>query len=63
LAAGFADPALTLDLFTDPAAAKRTIAEKTGRGWLRSTARGMLGVARAQLRQALGGSPGYPGPH
>ncbi len=57
---GFADPRTLTPLLTDEAAARRFIEEKTGRSWLRSAASGALGIARAQIRQRLGLSPGHP---
>ncbi|MEZ4452642.1 MAG: styrene monooxygenase/indole monooxygenase family protein [Nannocystaceae bacterium] len=60
-AAGFGDPALLLDALTDPAVARRVIRETTGRWWPGAVARGALGVARRQLRQALGRAPRHPG--
>lgn len=61
-AMGLADPGSLVDVMGDVAAAKRLIAETTGRGWLRPAAGGMLRAARSQLRQAVGMSAGYPGP-
>jgi hypothetical protein len=59
-AAGFADPALLVDRLTDVELAKRAIRETTGKGWVRAVATGALGIARAQVRQKLGLSPGHP---
>ena len=57
---GFADPASLVRLLTDPAAAKALVTEKTGRWWGWAVASGAVGVARGQIRQRLGRSPGHP---
>lgn len=59
-AEGFANPASLVPLLTDVEAAKRLVTEKTGRWWGWSVASGIAGIARAQLRQRLGLSPGHP---
>jgi hypothetical protein len=46
--------------FIDSAKAHAAIREKTGKPWLAAVAGGALGVARAQLRQKLGRTPGHP---
>jgi hypothetical protein len=56
----FADPSVLVDVLTDMGKAKRLIEELTGHWWLRAVARGAVGVARGQLRQALGMSPNHP---
>lgn len=58
---GFGDPSLLIDALTDEATAKRIIAEKIGRAWPWPLLRGVLGVARGQLRQTFGMAPGHPG--
>ncbi len=59
-ATGFADPRRLTPLLTDVGAARRFIQEKTGKSWLRSAVTGALGIARGQVRQKLGLSPGHP---
>jgi 2-polyprenyl-6-methoxyphenol hydroxylase-like FAD-dependent oxidoreductase len=56
----FNDPALLTDAFHDPALARRVVAEVFG-GSIAAIGRGALGVARGQLRQALGRPPGLVG--
>lgn len=58
---GFAEPQGILRMLTDVATARRVIHETTGMHWLRAVTTGALGIARAQLRQMLGLSPGHPG--
>ena len=57
---GFADPRSLTPLLHDRDAARRFIAEHTHRPWWYAGIRGRLGIARGQLRQALGASPGHP---
>lgn len=59
-AAGFADPQPLVELLLDVKAARRVIHETTGESWVRAALTGALGVARAQIRQKLGLSPGHP---
>ncbi|HLT36452.1 MAG TPA: hypothetical protein VK034_09200, partial [Enhygromyxa sp.] len=60
-ASGFGDPGPLIDALTDESIARRIIAEKTGRAWPWPILGGALGIARGQLRQALGRPPGHPG--
>jgi hypothetical protein len=46
--------------FFDSAKAHAAIRQKTGKPWLAAVAGGALGVAKAQLRQKLGRTPGHP---
>jgi hypothetical protein len=59
-AGGFGDPGPLIEALTDMDKAKQIIRETTGRGWLRSAAKGAFGVARGQLRQALGKPANHP---
>lgn len=59
-AGGFADPRRLVERLTDVAVARRTIRETTGMGWRRAVMTGAIGIARAQIRQKLGLSPGHP---
>jgi hypothetical protein len=59
-ASAFADPRPLLAALTDLASARRFITETTGRGWLGQVIGGALGIARGQIRQKLGMSPGHP---
>lgn len=56
----FADPSAILAPLTDPAAARRYIADKSGQPWLRRVLAGGLGIARAQVRHRLGLTPLHP---
>jgi hypothetical protein len=57
---GFADPQSLVERLTDIELARRTIRETTGKGWVRAAAGGVMGIARSQVRQMLGMSPGHP---
>jgi hypothetical protein len=58
--ANFEDPARCTDAIDDVAKARALIAEHSGGGWVGPVIRGALGVAREQIRQALGGQPRHP---
>jgi 2-polyprenyl-6-methoxyphenol hydroxylase-like FAD-dependent oxidoreductase len=53
------DPDQSLTMMIDIDEAKRVIHETTGHSWWRGLPSGVLGIARAQLRQALGLAPGH----
>lgn len=59
-AEGFADPRALLPILTDEGAARRFIREATGRPFVMNALQSGLGIARAQVRQALGMAPGHP---
>ncbi len=60
IAQNFCDPTSMTDLFHDVRAARRFIAKATGRPWWYAAIRGRMAIAKGQLRQALGMSPGHP---
>lgn len=59
-AGNFVDPRRYTHLLTDEAAVRAFIEEKTGASWLRSAARGRLGIGAQQIRQKLGLPPHHP---
>lgn len=59
-AGAFVDPRELLSVLADENEARRFIAEKTGKWWLRAVLGGGLGIARGQLRRLLGRAPGHP---
>ncbi|HVV87497.1 MAG TPA: styrene monooxygenase/indole monooxygenase family protein [Kofleriaceae bacterium] len=59
-AANFADPRQYTHLFTDLAATRAFIAEKTGGSWRRRAIGGRLAIGAQQLRQKLGLAPHHP---
>lgn len=59
-AANFVDPRRLTHVLQDLTATRSFIAHATGHSWLRSAIVGRLAIARGQLRQRLGLSPGHP---
>ncbi len=59
-AANFEDPARCTDVIDDTESARAFIREHAGSHWLLPLLRGAAGVARGQVRQALGLEPGHP---
>jgi hypothetical protein len=58
--ANFADPTRLTPAFGDMALARALVEQATGQPWWWATARGMLGIARGQIRQMLGRDPNHP---
>ena len=58
--ANFEDPMRCTDVIDDTGKARSFIAGQSGAAWPWQLAKGAVGVAREQARQAFGGAPRHP---